>query len=62
MTMAQPREKTLHELNLEQRANANMVRQMNDDAGEAARAAVVDVLDGKRPDGRRTRKNLRPVE
>lgn len=52
-------EKSLHELNMEQRQSAKLTREMNEEAGEAARAAVVETLEGKRPDGKRTRKNLR---
>lgn len=53
------REKTLHELNLEARKIDRALRGLNDDAAEAARKAVSDTLNEKRPDGRRTRKNLR---
>lgn len=57
-----PREKTLHELNREQRQVNRQLREMNEEAAEAARKAVAGVLDGKRPDGRRTRKNLRALD
>lgn len=53
------RQKTLHELNLEQRAIDRALRNLNEDAGEAAKEAVVDVLSEKRPDGKRIRKDLR---
>ena len=56
-----PREKTLHELNLEARANDRAMRGLNDTAADAARRAVSDTLNEKRPDGKRTRKNIRPV-
>lgn len=56
-----PREKTLHELNLEQRKFDRQLRAMNDEAADAAKQAVAGVLDGKRPDGKRVRKPLRPV-
>lgn len=59
--MPEQREKTLHELNREQWASNRKNRDMNDEAGAAARDAVVGVLDGKRPDGKRIRKNARPV-
>ena len=58
---APAREKTLHELNLEARAHDRALRGLNSEAAEAARRAVEDTLASKRPDGRRTRKNLRPV-
>lgn len=60
--MSAPREKTLHELNMEQWASDAENRDVNEQAGAAAKAAVVDVLAEKRPDGKRARKNLRPVE
>ena len=53
------REKSLHELNLEQRKYDRQLREMNEVAAEAAKTAVAGVLDGRRPDGRRTRKGLR---
>ena len=53
-------EKTLHELNLEARAHDRQLRELNEAVGDAARMAVVETLKEKRPDGRRTRKNLRP--
>lgn len=55
------REPTLHELNLEARRIDRELRGINNEAGEAAKAAVIEVLAEKRPDGKRTRKNLRPV-
>jgi len=55
------REKTLHELNVEARRYDRALRGLNDEAAEAAKKAVADTLNEKRPDGRRTRKNLRPV-
>jgi hypothetical protein len=47
---------------MEQWASDAENRDVNEQAGAAAKAAVVDVLAEKRPDGKRTRKNLRPVE
>lgn len=55
------REKTLHELNLEQWRSNRENYDLNMRAGEAAKVAVVETLAEKRPDGKRTRKNLRPV-
>lgn len=55
------REKTLHELNVEARRYDRALRGLNDEAAEAAKKAVSDTLNEKRPGGRRTRKNLRPV-
>jgi hypothetical protein len=57
----QVQQKTLHELNVEQRAHDRALRDRNQAAGEAAKVAVVDVLSERRPDGKRTRKDLRPV-
>lgn len=57
----EPREKTLHELNMEARAIDRELRGLNTAAGEAAKQAVVQVLSEKRPDGKRTLKNQRPV-
>lgn len=54
-------EKTLHELNLESRAIDRELRGLNAAAAEAARKAVVETLEEKRPDGKRVRKNLRPA-
>lgn len=59
--MSQTREKTLHELNMEARAIDRELRGLNTAAGEAAKQAVVEVLSEKRPDGKRTLKNQRPV-
>lgn len=59
--MSQPREKTLHELNMEQWASDRANRDLNEKAGEAAKVAVVETLAEKRLDGKRTRKDLRPV-
>lgn len=56
-----PREKTLHELNLEQRRIDRALRNRSLEAGEAAKDAVVETLDGKRMSGKRMQKNLRPV-
>jgi hypothetical protein len=56
-----PREKTLHELNLEQWRSNRENSDLNLKAGEAAKVAVVETLAEKRPDGKRTRKDLRPV-
>lgn len=55
------REKTLHELNMEQWEADAANRDINLKAGEAARVAVVETLAEKRPDGKRTRKDLRPA-
>lgn len=59
---APDREKTLHELNMEQWASDRANRNLNEAAGEAARVAVVETLAEKRPDGKRTRKDLRPAD
>lgn len=59
--MSEPREKTLHELNQEQWASNRANHDLNEKAGEAAKVAVVETLAEKRPDGKRTRKDLRPV-
>ncbi|MGB3389455.1 MAG: hypothetical protein WBA88_15890 [Pseudaminobacter sp.] len=59
--MSETREKTLHELNQEQWASNRANRDLNEKAGEAAKVAVVETLAEKRPDGKRTRKDLRPV-
>ena len=56
-----PREKTLHELNMEQWRSDRANYDLNAKAGEAAKVAVVQTLAEKRPDGKRTRKDLRPV-
>jgi len=56
-----PREKTLHELNQEQWAADAAARDLNEKAGEAAKVAVVETLAEKRPDGKRIRKDIRPV-
>lgn len=56
---AKPREKTLHELNLEARAIDRALRGLNDDIAEAAKKAVADTLNEKRPSGKRVQKNLR---
>lgn len=53
------REKTLHELNLEARFHDRAIREQNLAAAEAAKAAVIDTLNEKRPDGKRMMKNLR---
>lgn len=54
-------EKSLHDLNMEQRAIDAAMRQTNVAAADAARDATLNVLDGRRPDGRRVRKNVRPT-
>lgn len=56
-----PREKTLHELNMEARAIDRTLRDTHELAGERAKRAVVATLDQKRPDGKRAQKNLRPA-
>lgn len=56
-----PREKTLHELVQEAWAIDQALRNVSAEAGEAAKLAVIDTLNEKRPDGKRTRKNLRPL-
>lgn len=56
-----PREKSLHELNMEQWASNRDNFNMNEMAGEAAKHAVMETLAETRPDGKRTRKNLRPA-
>ena len=53
------REPTLHELNMQQWASDASNRDTNEKAAEAAKAAVVQTLAEKRPDGKRTQKNLR---
>lgn len=59
--MEPTREKTLHELNMEARRYDREMRGLNSKAAEAAKRAVEDTLAEKRPDGRRTRKPVRPV-
>ncbi len=59
--MAPLREKTLHELNMEQWRSDRANYDLNAKAGEAAKVAVVQTLAEKRPDGKRTRKDLRPA-
>ena len=56
-----PREKTLHELNMEQWRSDRANYSLNSNAAEAAKVAVAQTLSAKRPDGRRARKDLRPV-
>lgn len=58
---ADPRQKTLHELNMEQRKIDRALRGLNLEAGEAAKQAVVGVLDAGRPGGKRTAKPHRPA-
>ena len=59
--MSEAREKTLHELNQEQWKSDRENYDLNLKAGEAAKVAVVETLAEKRPDGKRTRKDLRPA-
>lgn len=56
-----PREKTLHELNMEARRIDRQLRGLNTEAGDAAKEAVIGVLNERRPDGKRTVKNQRPA-
>lgn len=56
-----PREKTLHELNMEARRIDRQLRGLNTEAGDAAKEAVIGVLDARRPDGKRVQKPHRPV-
>lgn len=57
---APPREKTLHELNMEARAIDRAMREAHNEAGEAAKKAVEDTLNRVHAT-RRTQKPLRPV-
>lgn len=51
--------KTLHELNMEQRAIDQRMREVNTRAASAASKAMLGVLNKYRPDGKRTQKPLR---
>lgn len=53
------REKTLHELNLEQREIDRSIRETNIEAANAAGKATLDVLNRHRPDGKRMQKPVR---
>ncbi|MDP8249282.1 MULTISPECIES: hypothetical protein [Pseudochrobactrum] len=53
------REKTLHELNLEQREIDRSIRETNIEAANAAGKATLDVLNRRRPDGKRMQKPVR---
>lgn len=57
----EPREMTLHELNMEARRIDRQLRGLNTEAGDAAKEAVMGVLDARRPDGKRVQKPHRPV-
>lgn len=61
LEQVEPREKSLHELNMEARRIDRSLRGLNTEAGEAAKNAVVGVLDARRPDGKRTTKPHRPI-
>lgn len=58
---SEPREMTLHELNMEARRIDRQLRGLNTEAGDAAKEAVIGVLDARRPDGKRVQKPHRPV-
>lgn len=58
---SEPREMTLHELNMEARRIDRQLRCLNTEAGDAAKEAVMGVLDARRPDGKRVQKPHRPV-
>lgn len=58
---SEPREMTLHELNMEARRIDRQLRGLNTEAGDAAKEAVMGVLDARRPDGKRVQKPHRPV-
>lgn len=58
---SEPREMTLHELNMEARRIDRQLRSLNTEAGDAAKEAVMGVLDARRPDGKRVQKPHRPV-
>lgn len=51
--------KTLHELNMEQRAIDRNLREVNEKAANAAAKATLGVLNKFRPDGKRIQKQLR---
>ena len=53
------RPRTLHELNMEQRAIDRHIKGVNLEAANAVRDATLDVLDSRRPDGRRYQKPVR---
>lgn len=53
------REKSLHELNMEQRKIDQGLREVNEKAAHAAGRAALSVLNKHRPDGKRTQKQLR---
>lgn len=59
-TEAEAAPKSLHELNLEQQAIDQSMREINEQAANAASKAVFGVLNKHRPDGKRTQKVLRP--
>jgi|GEM_PF-5491032 len=51
--------KSLHELNMEQQAIEQQMREINEKAADAASKAMLGVLNKYRPDGKRTQKPLR---
>lgn len=55
------REKSLHELNMEQREIDRNMREINEKAANAAAKATLGVLNKHRPDGKRVQKPVRPT-
>lgn len=59
VAVKEPAPKTLHELNMEQRAIDRNLREVNEKAANAAAKATLGVLNKFRPDGKRIQKPLR---